>query len=176
VAKSKLTAGGDIDTLTEAELRAALGPFFRLLSKSEEVNIFGTDQTLTANAAGVLVSNNNEAAIYRCPNTHYASIHRYEITSPGFTSAAPLSGAGLTFGLWTNDPSVPANQFYGLPTAAGGFIAPVFYSEGSLSAKTLRPGEQIYAAGSGFVAATIITVRLQLRLAPLTESMKNGRK
>lgn len=172
MAKSKLTAGADIDMLNEQELRAALGPFFMLLSKTEEINIFNADDIFIANAAGVLVSQSGDPALYRVPNGYFASIHRIEINAPGASAIAPITGAGISMGFFMNDPTVYGNQFYPIPATVGGVVAPVVITEGSLSAKTCRPGEQIYVVGSGFLSGQNISVRLQIRLAPLTRKMK----
>lgn len=169
--KSKLTAGGELDTLNEQELRMALGPFFQLLSKAEEVNIFAADEVFIANAAGVLQGQNR---LYHCPVGYFASIHRIEINSPGATGAAPLTGAGMSMGFFLNDFNVYGNQFYPIPAVGGGVIAPVVITEGNLSAKVLRPGESVFVVGSGFVTGTNVSVRLQIRLAPLTRKMKGA--
>lgn len=178
MARQMLQAGKEVDMLTDDEVGkhfAKFEPILKQLERAEDYGIFSIDEIFIANAAGVLVPQLNEQAMYRCPPRYYVSLHRIEVNAPGATMVTPLVGAGLFAGLFMNDPSVYSNQFYMWPNATGGQIAPSVITEGSRSAKIMRPGETLYFAGGGFTAGQNISIRCQIQIAPLTKAMEGHR-
>lgn len=123
-------------------------------------------KTLTADGNGVIgggiLTPASAIDIFQCPSSHEAWINRISITSPTGTPKTPLiTGQVVCFGSTAGEP------IFWLPVAGTTLqttVAPVYLTEGRLSAAHLNGGERMLMSADSLPPGTVLRFDLQITL------------